>query len=79
MFTEQERMKLIHGFLCFAYNEMHYEGWYNNRINFRKKYKILDYEDYSYNINKKEVLFPDMLLHRWIFKMPVFSILQKNC
>ena len=43
--------------MCFAYNEMHHEGWYNNRINFRKKYKIFDYEDYSYNINKKEVLF----------------------
>jgi len=65
MFTEKERIELIHGFICFAYNEMHHEGWYNNRINFRKKYKILDYEDYSYNINKKEVLFPDMLLKNY--------------
>ena len=75
-------MKLIHGFMCFAYNEMHHKGWYitYNRINFRKKYKILDYEDHSYNINKEEeVTFPNMLLHLWIFKMPVFSILQKNC
>ena len=77
MFTEQEIMKLIHGFLCFAYNEMHYEGWYNNRINFRKKYKILDYEYYSYNINKKEVLFPDMLYTFGHLKCRFFPYFKK--
>jgi hypothetical protein len=63
MFTEQEIIELIHGFICFAYYEMQNTGWNNNRINFRKKYKILDYEDHSYNINKEEeVTFPNMLL-----------------
>jgi hypothetical protein len=27
--------------LCFAYNEMQNEGWYNNRIYFRKNIKFL--------------------------------------
>ena len=62
MFSEQERRELIDGFIRFAYNEMQNDGWYNNRIYLRKKYKILVYDDYSYNINKEEVTFPNMLL-----------------
>jgi hypothetical protein len=62
MFSEQERMELIHNFIRFAYNEMQNEGWYNNRIYFRKKYNILDYDRYDNSINKEENTFSKMML-----------------
>jgi len=34
-------MKLIHGFMCFAYNEMHHEGWYITELIFVKNIKFL--------------------------------------
>jgi len=60
-YSEQKRMELIHNFIRYAYNEMQHKGWYNNRVEFRKKYNIL-YDEYDYSINKPEVTFPNMLL-----------------
>jgi hypothetical protein len=58
----QKRMDLIHNFIRFAYNEMQHKGWYNNRVELRKKYNILNYDEYDYSINKPEVTFSNMLL-----------------
>jgi hypothetical protein len=62
MYSEQKRMDLIHNFIRYAYNEMQNKGWYNNRVDLRKKYNIINYDEYDYSINKPEVTFSNMLL-----------------
>jgi hypothetical protein len=40
-YLQNKKMKLIHGFMCFAYNEMHHEGWYITELIFVKNIKFL--------------------------------------